>query len=162
VARPGKQRARSRSSASDAAERVWEDALRLLAVRDRSEHDLRNRLMAAGAAPATVTTIVRRLHDRGYLDDHRFALGTAERAARRGYGSEYLRATLEQHRVADGVIEAACRATYDDEAGVARRALGRRLGAEPWTPSQRGKAARFLTQRGFPEGVVFAILGEAC
>lgn len=136
--------------------------MRLLAVRDRSEHEIRSRLREAGASLATVTTIVRRLHDRGYLDDHRFALGMAERVARRGYGSEYLRATLEEHGVADAVIEAAYRVAYADEAGVARRVLGRRFGARPRTPAERGKAARFLAQRGFPEAVVFAILGEAC
>ncbi len=136
--------------------------MRFLAVRDRSEHQIRGRLTAAGASPATITAIVRRLRDRGYLDDHRFALGTAERAARRGFGSEYLRARLEEQGVAESVIEAALRIAYDDETAVARQTLGRRFGAEPASPAERGRAARFLARRGFPEAVVFAILGEDC
>ncbi|MBP1684732.1 MAG: recombination regulator RecX [Deltaproteobacteria bacterium] len=136
--------------------------MRVLAVRDRSEHEMRSRLAAGGASPATITAIVRRLRQRGYLDDQRLARSAAERAARRGYGSEYLRASLEQQGVADGVIAAALRAAYDDEAAVARQTLERRFGAEPCTPAERGRAARFLARRGFPEAVVFAILGEAC
>jgi regulatory protein len=131
-------------------------------VRDRSEQEIRRRLTAAGASLAIVTATVRRLSQRGYLDDHRFALGTAAQAARRGYGSEYLRAKLEQHGVADDLIEAAIQATYGDEAALARQALGRRFAVEPRLPAERAKAARFLSRRGFPEAVVFAILGEDC
>jgi regulatory protein len=131
-------------------------------VRDRSEQELRRRLTAAGASPAAITATVRRLRRLRYLDDHRFAFGAAEQAARRGYGSEYLRDRLEQHGVADELIEAVIEANYGDETALARQALGRRFAVEPRMPAERARAARFLSRRGFPEAVVFAILGEAC
>ncbi|MFN8627616.1 MAG: regulatory protein RecX [Candidatus Binatia bacterium] len=136
--------------------------MRLLAGRDRSAHEIRGRLTAVGISPAAIAETVRRLQDRGYLDDRRFALGAAERALRRGYGSEFLRATLQQQGVADAAIEAALHAAYSDEIAVARLVLGRRFGSLPRTAAEQGRAARFLARRGFPEAVVFAILGEAC
>jgi len=153
---------RSRSNASEAAERAWQHAVRLLARRDRSEQELRSRLAAAGEAETTINSTLRRLRQLQYVDDRRFAMATAERAVRRGFGSEYLRVSLEQHGIAPTLIDEAVRALYADEMAVARQVLGRRFPSEPQRPAQHAQAARFLLRRGFPEAVVFAILDEAC
>lgn len=153
---------RSRSNASDAAGDAWDRAVRLLAVHDRSEQEIRTRLADAGAAPATIDRTVRRLQHLGYLDDARCAAGAAEQAVRRGYGSAYVQAHLAARGVADGLIEAAIRANFGDEGKLARRALTHRYPTPPQQPRDRMKAARYLLRRGFPEEVVFAILGEDC
>jgi regulatory protein len=162
VTRSETRKPRSRSTASDAAGRAWDRALRLLAARDRSEQEIRNRLVAGGASTAATTATLRRLRRYGYVDDQRFALSAAEQARRRGYGSEYVRAQLDAKGVADQLIEQAVRAHFDDEAELARRALACRFPEELPQPAERAKAARFLLRRGFPEAVVFAILDEAC
>jgi regulatory protein len=151
-----------RSTASDAVGRAWDRAIRLLAARDRSEQEIRSRLVASGESGAAVTATLRRLRRYRYVDDQRFALSVAEQARRRGYGSEYVRAQLEHKGVADQVIEQALRASLDDEAELAERALARHFPEELRQPAERAKAARFLLRRGFPEAVVFAILDEAC
>jgi regulatory protein len=150
------------SNASEAADRAWEHAVRLLAGHDRSEQELRKHLAAAGESEATITATLRRLRQRRYVDDQRFALATAERALRRGYGSEYLRARLEQYGIPEPLIDKTVHALYADEMAVARQVLGRRFPEEPRRAAERAKAARFLLRRGFPEAVVFAILDEAC
>jgi regulatory protein len=162
VTRSETRKSRSRSTASDAAGRAWDRAVRLLAARDRSEQEIRSRLVAGGESGAAVTATLRRLRRYGYVDDHRFALGAAEQARRRGYGSEYVRAQLEHKGVADQEIEQALRASFDDEAELAERALARHFPEGLRQPAERGKAARFLLRRGFPEAVVFAIVDEAC
>ena len=156
------RRPRSRSTASDAAGRAWERAIRLLAGRDRSEQEIRSRLVAGGESGATITATLRRLRRYGYVDDHRFALSVAEQARRRGYGSEYVRAQLEHKGVADQMIEQSLRANFDDEAELAEQALTRHFPEGLREPAGRARAARFLLRRGFPEAVVFAILDEAC
>ncbi|MGD0946504.1 MAG: regulatory protein RecX [Candidatus Binatia bacterium] len=153
---------RSRSTASEASGRAWDRAIRLLAVHDRSEQEIRSRLAASGESATTIAVAVRRLRHFRYLDDRRFALGVAEQAMRRGYGSEYVRAQLEHKAVAEHVIEQALHASFEDEAELARRALTRQFPEQPRQPAERAKAARFLLRRGFPEAVVFAILDEAC
>jgi regulatory protein len=162
VTRSETRKPRSRSTASDAASHAWDRAIRLLAARDRSEQELRSRLVAGGASTAAITATLRRLRRYGYVDDQRFALSVAEQARRRGYGSEYVRAQLEHKGVADQLIEPAVRAHFDDEAELAKGALVRHFPEQPRQPAERAKAARFLLRRGFPEAVVFAILDEAC
>lgn len=162
MSRSQTRKPRSRSSASDAASHAWERAIRLLAARDRSEQEVRARLAAAGTSATTVAATIRRLRQRRYLDDQRFAAAVAERAALRGYGSEYVRAQLAHKGVAEEMIEQAVHASFEHEAELARRAVARHFPGQPRRPAERAKAARFLLRRGFPEAVVFAIVDEAC
>jgi regulatory protein len=136
--------------------------VRLLAARDRSEHEIRARLAAADVRPTAIDATVRRLQRLRYLDDRRFADGTAERAVRDGHGSVYVRARLSMHGVTESLIDAAVDAAFTDEAALARRVLARRYPHVPAAPRERAKAARFLSQRGFPDTVVLAILEEGC
>jgi regulatory protein len=123
---------------------------------------MRARLVAAGATPAVVDGVVQRLYALHYLDDRRFAAGAAEATHRRGRGSEYVRAQLTAKGVAEELIDEAVDAAFTNETQLARSVLATRYPAEPQRPAERAKAARFLSQRGFPEAVVLAILGEGC
>jgi regulatory protein len=129
---------------------------------DRSEFDIRTRLAALAIAPSIIDATVRRLHDLSYLDERRFAFSAAEQAAQRGHGSDYVRAQLAAKGVAESLIEDSIVAAFNDETRLARSVLARRYPHEPQHPAERAKAARFLHQRGFPESVVLAILGEGC
>lgn len=156
----GRDSRKSRSSASDAADAAWQRAVRILTVRDHSEHEIRERLAAAGASASTIDATVRRLRQLRYLDDRRFAHGAAESAARRGHGSERVRAELTAKGVAEPLVEEAVRAAFTDETELARQALARRYPTVVQAPAARAKAARFLLRQGFPEAIVSAVLGE--
>jgi len=160
--RDRKSRSNVSEPATDAADAAWQRAVRLLAARDRSEYEIRTRLAAAEIPGTIVDQTVHRLQSFRYLDDRRFADGTAERAARDGRGSLYVRARLSMLGVAESVIDAAVAAAFTDEPTLARRVLTRRYPNTPAAPRERAKAARFLAQRGFPDTVVLAILGEGC
>ncbi len=134
----------------------------MLARQDRSEEEVRSRLAAAGESARTIGAVVRRLRRYRYLDDGRLAAALAERAARRGYGSEYVRAQLTAKGLPERLIEEVVRASLDGETELARRVLAQRLAAAPRQPAEQAKAARFLLRRGFSEAAVFAILDEAC
>jgi regulatory protein len=148
--------------ARDPAAQVWQTAVRLLAVRDRSEQELRALLAARGARPARIDAAVARLRELHYLDDARLAQTLAEAAAQRGHGSAYVRQRLAERGVAEPLVEGAVAAAFTDEAALARRVLVQRYGAVPVEPAACARAARFLAGRGFPEAVVLAILGEGC
>lgn len=136
--------------------------MRWLAAHDRSVHEIRTRLDAVATSPAIIDTTIARLRQLHYLDDERFAHTTAEAAARRGHGSERVRAELTAKGVAEPLVAAAVDAAFSDEPALARRVLTRRFPHPPQRAGERAKAARFLLQRGFPESVVLAILGEGC
>lgn len=97
---------------------------------------------------------------RRYLDEQRYAGGVAERAVRRGHGSDAVRARLAAEGITEPLIEEAIGAAFADEAALARHALSRRYPAPPTQHRERIKAARFLLRRGFPEAVVAAVVGE--
>lgn len=158
---------RSKSSASDPAalhlaDRVWQQAVRVLAAHDRSEQEMRLRLAVLGAPAQDIETTIDRLRDLRYLNDRRLAERTAEQAVRRGHGSEYARAQLTAKGVEERFIDEAIGAAFATEVQLAREVLGRRYPVASQRPAERAKAARFLLQRGFPEAVVLAILGEGC
>jgi regulatory protein len=143
------------------SEAAWQYALRLLAAHDRSELEVRQRLAARAASPATIGATIARLRDLHYLDDTRFARGTAERAVRRGHGSEWVRAELAAKGVTSALIDEVVAGAYANEAALARSVLARRFATPPAHATERAKAARFLLQRGFPEAIVLRVLGEA-
>jgi regulatory protein len=153
---------RTLAAGPGAAPEAWRLAVRVLAAHDRSEQELRARLAARQVPASDIDDTVRRLHALGYLDDRRFAASTAEHAARRGYGSERVRAALRAKGVDETLAAAALAAAYADEAALARRVLARRFGTETLTPATHAAAHRHLRARGFPEPVVLAILGEGC
>jgi len=149
-------------SAPDSAAWAWDRAVRLLVRHDRSEFEIRSRLTELDVSAAVIDTTIHRLRELCYLDDRRFAGAAAEQAAQRGHGSEYVRAQLTMKGVAEALIDDSIAAAFPDETQLARQVLARRYPSEPQRPAERAKAARFLHQRGFPEAVVLAILGEGC
>ncbi len=120
------------------------------------------RLASAGATAAAIAATIARLQELHYLDDARVARTAAEAAARRGHGSERVRADLGTKGIAEPLVDAAVDAAFADEPTLARAVLARRFSTLPDDARGRAKAARFLLQRGFPEAVVLAILGEGC
>jgi regulatory protein len=149
-------------SAPDPAAWAWDRAVRLLARHDRSEFEIRSRLAVLDISSAVIDATLRRLRELRYVDDRRFAGAAAEQAVQRGRGSEYVRAQLTMKGVAEPLIDDSVAAAFADETHLARQVLARRYPSAPQRPAERAKAARFLQQRGFPEALVLAILGEGC
>ncbi len=151
---------RSKSNASDAAERAWKRAIRLLTVHDRTERELRERLADQHVSASLIDATIHRLYELHYLDDRRLAQGVAEAARRRGHGSVRARAQLAARGVDEALIEEVVPAAFADETELARRALARRHPGALREAAQRAKAARFLLRQGYPEEVVSAVLGD--
>jgi regulatory protein len=156
-----KQKSRSSGSEPAALARAWDIAVRLLATRDRSEQEVRARLAAGGIAATRIEQTVRRLRRLHYLDEARFAIAAAQRARDRGYGSARVRAELTSRGVAAALIEDIVAATFAQEHDLARHVLAARFPNVSETAAERAKAGRFLLRRGFPEEVVFSLLGDA-
>jgi len=139
----------------DARWRAWRYAQRLLAVRPRSQAEMRTRLLRRGYASSVVETTLARLRDLGWLDDAAFAREWVEnRIAFRPRGRARLRAELRQKGVAPEAIEDALQ-QVDDAAlawKAARLALPRYRGL-PWPVFAR-RLSGYLARRGFSPGLV--------
>ena len=138
-------------------------ALRLLGQRARSVAELRTLLLRRDYPPAIIERVITRLNELGYLNDTAFAqrwVETRQRTSPRG--AALLRRELRQHGVAGHVAEQAVASAAGDAYTQARRAAAPRLArlahAEFETFARR--LGGFLTRRGFPASVVYAVVRD--
>ncbi len=115
-------------------------ATRSLAVSDRSQQALEQRLAQAGHSAAAREDAIAALERAGLLDDGRVAQSRAELLARRGYGDVAIRADLRQ-RLIPAEAAAAAVAALEPELDRARRLLA----GQSITPG----LLRRLARRGF-------------
>ncbi|HVC88471.1 MAG TPA: regulatory protein RecX [Gaiellaceae bacterium] len=125
-------------------------AARALAHRDRSRHELEERLARAGVDERRRADALETLERVGYVDDNRFAAARAAALTERGYGDAAIRHDLTGHGVDSGAVHGAV-AGLEPEADRAR-ALVARLGRSAKTGAQ-------LARKGFAEDSIEAALG---
>jgi regulatory protein len=147
----------------DASEpaRARERALRLLAYRDRSAHELRTHLMQDGYPQTVADTVVTDLARVGLLDDVRFAAGmTRVLVEVRGYGRTRVARELEVRGVDPAIAAVALDEALpeEDEAASAMRlarAFASRSGADV------GRIASRLVRKGFRPALALRVAREA-
>lgn len=115
-------------------------ALRALRHRDRSRHDLDERLARAGISSAEREQALDGLAEAGLLSDERFAEARALSLAERAGSDELIRRDLLQHGIDEHVVESVL-AQLPPEAERAERVFAKRGGDR--------KALRYLAARGF-------------
>jgi len=135
--------------------RCLDSALRLLSYRQRSEAELRERLMRKRVPPEVVRDTMERLRSAGLLDDQEFARTWVESRNQRAPRSRRLAAAeLRARGVTRGVVEDVT-ATID-ERDAAYRAAERRalsLAALPYVEF-RQRIGGLLLRRGFNYEIV--------
>ena len=148
---------------------AWDAALRLLGVRARSRHEMRERLVGRGFAPEEIEATMARLDEWKLLDDAEFAgEWVRSRHAGSGRGRLALKRELRTKGIADDVAAEALEA-IDPEA---EREIARRLAEKKLTftaeelddHATRTKAYRRLAgalgRRGFPPDVITSVVKE--
>lgn len=122
-----------------------EKAFRALRTRDRSIHELEQRLQASGVSEPDRRQAIETLVRTGLADDGRFAENRAATLAGRGAGDGLIRHELARAGVSPELIDDTLDG-LEPEADRARLIVERR-GAEPRT-------ARYLAGKGFSEEVI--------
>ena len=150
---------------ADVRQRATEAAVRYLGMRPRSTHEIRDYLHRKGYSPETVETAIRRLTERGYLDDTAFARWWAEnRAQFRPRGPYLLRQELRRKGVTSATIDdtlAEQAETVDADAqalALARNKLRslHKNGLEPDVIARR--LSGLLARRGYGYDIVRTVL----
>lgn len=143
---------------------VKDRALRLLAVRSRSRHELRMRLLRAGYEPEEVDAALGDLETVGLVDDERFARELAEHQRRRGMGRRAGMAALRTKGVDRELAERTLEEVQpEDDAELAfelASARLERLRALPPHVIQRRLVA-FLIRRGYEPIIAGAAVRRA-
>jgi regulatory protein len=154
--------------ADDAPYRARERALKLIALRDRTAHELKARLERAGFAPDVSEGAITWLRALGYVDDAAFATRYSAARLRSGWGERRVASELLRLGVDRGLVQAALReargqAPDDEEAqpgldavlDLARRRFAAQFVADPEAAERR--LAGFLARRGFDWDTIHAV-----
>ena len=139
-------------------------ALDILSRRDRSELELRRRLLAKEIPEEEIDAVIVRLKELRYLDDRRLAerLAAAAVSSGRGYG---IRLALDLAKrgiprdIADETL-AELTAEHDERELVQALLLRKFPTFDPTVAENREKARvmNFLLRRGFSRSVVFEVM----
>ena len=135
-------------------------ALKLLNRRDYGARGLSERLVARGFARPAAESAVAELVKERLVDDVRYSLHFVAYHANRGQGPHGITHKLREAGVSREEIAAAVDAGSPDWrvrcAEVRRKRFGAKL---PTTWIERGRQARFLSQRGFTAEQISAAVG---
>ncbi len=132
-------------------------ALRLLARRARTRHELGAALAADGITEPVRRGILAELEEQGLVDDRRFAVEYARsRAEARFHGPHRLRHDLRRLGVARADVDAAIEAVFggEEQAARARALVARRLGDGPVDERAVRRIVGLLRRRGYDYEVV--------
>ncbi len=133
----------------------------MLARRELSVGQVRERLLGQGHAPETIETAVTRLVAERALDDHRTARAVAQTAVQvRQWPRARIMEELARRRIEDGVARAAVDEVFADvdERALLDGLLDRRLASGDPDPRQVRRLHRSLVRRGFSTEDVTAAL----
>lgn len=137
----------------------WNTALNLLARREHSQQELREKLLKRYPDDeARVEDALVRLVDRGLQDDHRFAEAFVRSRHQRGHGPVRIRFDARQKGV-ESEVNAVLDEAQLDWFELAAETADRKLGTADVTELKvKAKLYRFLSQRGFqPDHIRFAV-----
>ena len=140
--------------------RLLDRAIRILAMRDHSEQELRRKLAAPvmskngpealDVTPEELEQVVAWCIENRYLDDNRFVGQFIASRSRKGYGPARIRQELSQKGIARQAVEQAMRECDIDWVSLARAQAQRKYG-EPFPSAfaEKVKIQRFLLYRGY-------------
>jgi regulatory protein len=135
---------------------VFQRAGKLLAAKQRSVEELRERLLEGpGATPQIVETVIERLREYGYLDDARFAQSYASlRVQQKPIGRQRLQRDLWLKKIDKQTTDAALDQVFEQipEEDLIDKAIAKRvrLRGKPKTREDAKKLFDHLLRQGFP------------
>lgn len=140
--------------------RLLDRALRILAMRDHGEVELRRKLTApvmskngpekVDVSQEDVDKVIEWCSENRYIDDERFARQFIASRSRKGYGPTRIRQEMGQKGLSREVSESAMRDCEIDWSELAREQAQRKFGEPlPTQFAEKVKVQRFLLYRGY-------------
>lgn len=132
-------------------QKARERAVSLLMARDRSQHEIRTRLVNLGFDEDVAERVVADLKAIGYIDDSRFVLKYAsDRIRSKALSKKALRYELAQKGIDRDLIDEVLKEFEPEEEEIALRAAKKKFGKYDLSDkSVEMKVLKFLMHRGF-------------
>ena len=129
---------------------AWNRALRLLARREHSAQEMRQKLRSKGVESGLIEPLLERLIEEDWLNERRFAESFTRSRVARGLGPYRIRRELQDRGVGEVEIEGAMVPFEDGWFDLALEVKERKFGTERAEDfRERAKQQRFLQYRGF-------------
>ncbi len=139
---------------ADPSPEIEAAAVRLLAAREHSRHELENKL-GRRFDREVVEAVLDELVERGLVSDERFTEHYVASRMRKGFGPLRIRAELRERGIDGDLIEAWLDLGDDTWRECLREVARGRFGDDrPADRRAQAKQARFLQYRGFPESLI--------
>ncbi len=132
-------------------------ALRHLARREWTRHELTLKLAPHAESEAEVAQLLDDFTSRGWLSEQRAAEQIA-RVRRSRYGMARIRHDLQAKGVPAEVVGTTLAGLKEGELDAARAVWRRKFPAAPVNAAERAKQARFLQNRGFSSEIIARLL----
>lgn len=138
-------------------------AVGLLARREHSEFELRQKLVSREFQGDDINSAIERLLEKDYLSDSRFAMSTCRYRVNRGYGWRYIANELKQKGVCLIIIQQLqknCEIDWYLQVELAyNKRFGERQEKDPKrAQKEQAKQIRFLQYRGFSHDEIFSVV----
>lgn len=131
-----------------AEDKLWSRALRYVAARLHSSHEVRDYLRRKEAAPELIDQYITRLTDIGLLDDHRYAQAFVEnRRLLKPTSSRKLQLELRAKRIPDAIIREVLQEDEGDDRSALRDLVAKKRRQLKYQDDQKLK--QYLARQGF-------------
>ncbi len=153
-----------KSKSSDS--KAFAAALRLLTRRDRSETELRKKLVQFGFSRSAIDSAIEKCHDYNYLDDSRYATERTRSLMRSGRGvGRKIQLDLRRRGIDEATIRQALETAAEEFSTeqILRDQLQRRFPDFDYRTAddrQKRRVVGFFQRRGFHLGDIFRIIKD--
>lgn len=129
---------------------AMQKALDLLARREHSQKELKQKLMKRDFSAELIDDVLSEIAEQGWQSDLRFAEDYLSARKRDLYGPERIRMELSERGVSDDIIDSLLNVHDDEWFELARQLKLKKFGeAIPEEYAEKAKQMRFLQYRGF-------------
>jgi regulatory protein len=140
-------------------------AVRILANRDHSKYELKQKLRQRGFTNKVIDTVIAECERFNYIDDLRTAHVYISQLKRKCFGKRYVRMALKKKRLSGNAIENILLENYPDtdETEKAGKLLEKKMEAfarETDQKKRREKMYRFLYARGFKTEIIVNLMRD--
>jgi len=144
---------------------AMDSSLRLLAHREHTSSELRQKLRLRGVTGDLSREVLAECERLGYVNDDRTANLYVRELQRKGFGLRRIRLALKKKGVAPHIVENSLsrHLSHSEELETARRVLRKKrhtYDREPDGRKRREKAYRFLYSRGFSPSIITELLRQ--
>lgn len=135
-------------------------AQNLLARREHSKSELKNKLLTRGFEFADIVHVIEQMAQQGLQSDERYAESCYRYRAQKGYGPNYIRQYLKQKGVADEQIDVAEYQTDVDWQNCIKTVWTKKYLGAPMDAKSVHKQKQFLYYRGFDTELISHLFNE--